>query len=378
MKILVVTHTTDLSGANKSLLSIIENLKNKIEFSVLVNSVNGDLVNELKKNEIKIIDTKYEWWYAKKRSQLYKNIIHYAVDISKYYSHRKIDKKILSKIENEKFDIIYTNTSTVEFGAIIARKLGIPHIWHMREFGKEDFNFIPLVNKEYMKEKLNEANSIIVISEALKKKYSQFVNEEKIKVVYNGFNISKLTVEPRQHDLSNEINILIAGQVCEAKGQNQAIEATNKLREKGLNIKLYIAGDIDKSYINKGLHKCNDTSYIEQLGMVKDMKKLRDKMDIELVCSKNEAFGRVTLEAMLHSIPVIGSNAGGTLELIDNEKTGLLYNYGDVNDLANKIEKLINDKELYESITRNAFKFAKRFTIDRTTNEIYTIFKNID
>ena len=359
-------------------MSIIENLRNKIEFTVTVNSPTGDLIGELKKNKIKIINAKYDWWYAKKRSELYKNIAHYAIDISKYYAHRKIDEEILSKIKNEKFDIIYTNTSTVEFGAIIARKLGIPHIWHMREFGKEDFNFISLVNKQYMKEKLNDAKSLIVISEALKKKYSQFVNEEKIKVVYNGFNISKLTVEPRQHDLSKEINILIAGQVCEAKGQNQAIEATNKLREKGLNIKLYIAGNIDKSYINKGLQKCNDTSYIEQLGMVKDMKKLRDKMDIELVCSKNEAFGRVTLEAMLHSIPIIGSNAGGTPELIDNGKTGLLYNYGDVDDLAKKIEKLINDKELYESISKSAFEFAKKFTIERTTNEIYTIFKNIN
>ncbi|KFI85159.1 glycosyltransferase [Bifidobacterium pullorum subsp. saeculare DSM 6531 = LMG 14934] len=155
------------------------------------------------------------------------------------------------------------------------------------------------------------------------------------------------------------------------KGQDQAISAVCRLIDKGYNIRLYIAGDIeDRSIINEidSLH----SKYIFTLGRVEDMKSLRKSMDLALVCSRSEAFGRVTIESMLSHLPVIGANAGGTTELIDNNMTGLLYHSGNVDDLARCIELLINDSDLYASIVSNAYNFAKKFTIDRTFNEIYT------
>ena len=107
------------------------------------------------------------------------------------------------------------------------------------------------------------------------------------------------------------------------------------------------------------------------------MKELRNNIDIELVCSRNEAFGRVTLEAMLHGIPVVGSNVGGTLELIKNRETGMIYQYGDINDLANKIEVLIKEHELYNLIINNAMEFANKFTIEKTANGVLEKFNEI-
>ena len=53
MKVLVVTHTTDLSGANKSLLGIIEQLSDRVEFVVVANNRDGELIEKLKSLNIK-------------------------------------------------------------------------------------------------------------------------------------------------------------------------------------------------------------------------------------------------------------------------------------------------------------------------------------
>jgi glycosyltransferase involved in cell wall biosynthesis len=68
--------------------------------------------------------------------------------------------------------------------------------------------------------------------------------------------------------------------------------------------------------------------------------------DVSLVCSRAEAFGRVTVEAMKCGIPVIGARAAATAELISDHHTGLLYEPGNASDLANAIEALIGDEEL--------------------------------
>ncbi|MBN1036873.1 MULTISPECIES: glycosyltransferase family 4 protein [Clostridium] len=376
MKILIVTHIANLSGANKSLLSIIEKLKDKAEFVVLVNEKKGELIDSLEELKIKTIYQNYHWWYSPHRDNFCKRVLRFVVDGFKYYTHRGIGYTLLKEIKGESFDLVYTNTSTVNFGAIIAEKLNLPHIWHIREFGKEDFGFTPLVRRKYMLRMFQSAKYIITISNALKDKFKDNIDSSKLKVIYNGFNVEQLSSIKRSHDFSKEINILIAGQVCSAKGQNQAISATNKLIEYGIPVKLYIAGDVDEKYLNDILIKYPNHDWIVRLGSVKNMYELRNNIDIELVCSRSEAFGRVTLEAMLHCIPVIGSKTGGTVELINNNNTGLLYEYDNVNELAECILNLINNKTLYISIVNNAFDFAKKFTIQKTTDDIFKIFRD--
>lgn len=373
MKVLFVAHSVTLSGANISFLSIIEQLHNDIEITILVNSVDGCLIDKVVELDIPYKVCKYDWWYAHSRNNKFKQIVRYCFDKKKYIA-TKISDKLISEFKKEKFDLVYTNTSTIDVGARIADRLSIPHIWHIREFGKEDFSFIPLSSANHRKKMLNQAQHIIVISDALKKKYAKSVPETKLSVVYNGFEIEKLKCPAWKHDLKRQINILITGQVSKAKGQDIAIRAVVNLVQEGYPLRLYIAGAIDHSYINPILTSYSDSNkYIEMLGTVNDMYKLRNDIDIELVCSKSEAFGRVTLEAMLHSIPVIGSKTGGTPELIEDRKTGMLFEYGNAEQLAKCIEELIHNTELYNSIIQNAYSFAQNFTIERTALQVRNI-----
>ncbi|HFI0272057.1 TPA: glycosyltransferase family 4 protein [Streptococcus suis] len=380
MKVLVVSHENSLSGANKSLISLINLLSDKISFDILVNKKEGELVETLKSNsKVNIIQTNYSWSVAHSRSTTLKRWIRLIVDAFKYYTSYPISKKLIEELKINGYDLVYSNTSTIDIGYRISQKLKVPHIWHIREFGKLDFNFQNLRKTSYYDKMLIGSEMIIFISKALQAEYERKLNLNST-VIYNGFETTQLKYEIKNFSqLTKEslINIAVTGQVSPGKGQHEAIRACELLINEGYKIVLNLYGEIDYDYLNKTVPNFNNFSWLRLHGSVSDLYERRHEIDIELVCSKNEAFGRVTIEAMLHRIPIIGSNTGGTLELIDDGRTGILYESGNIISLADKIKKIINNNELRMSIIDSAEKFAEQFTIERTSNDLYTVFSNV-
>ena len=106
-------------------------------------------------------------------------------------------------------------------------------------------------------------------------------------------------------------------------------------------------------------------------GEVQNMALLRSKMDVELVCSVCEPFGRVTVEGMQSGLPVIGANTGGTPEIIIDGYNGLLYNQGNPEELAKKMLKLYKDSNLKNAMSNNAIEYTKtHFTMDENVRRI--------
>ena len=114
------------------------------------------------------------------------------------------------------------------------------------------------------------------------------------------------------------------------------------------------------------------------MGQVNNMPALRSEVDVELVCSRAEAFGRVTAEAMMAGLPVIGSNTGGTPELIVEGETGFLYEYNNLDDLVDKMEILITNSKLRNIMGQKAQNYAiEHFTIDRCVDEIEAVYHQV-
>jgi len=96
------------------------------------------------------------------------------------------------------------------------------------------------------------------------------------------------------------------------------------------------------------------------------------------VCSKAEAFGRVTIEGMLSGTLVIGAACGATEELIQNNKTGLLYEYGNENDLTNKIKWAVTNKEIARSIANCGRTYAKEnMTAVINAQNVYSLYQEV-
>lgn len=290
-------------------------------------------------------------------------------------------RKTLDILIKEKPDIIHINGLNSEVGAEVAKKLEIPYAWHIRQLLEEDLG-MRLHNEKRIHKLLANADSVIAISKTVKEKYEKKLNK-KLKLIYNGIPLETYQITDKVCFANDKVNILLAGRILEQKGQLDAVKAINHLVSMGItNVCLTIAGDAeDSSYINKindfiNVNQLND--YINIIDHVSDLKKLREKNDIGLICSKKEAFGRVTIETMASQMLTIGANTGGTLEIIEDNINGLLYQQGDYISLANRIKYAIENKNEMKSIILNGYRSVlEKYSISRVVDQIIEVYDDI-
>lgn len=355
MKILFIGHESELNGASKSLLNIIAELKDKHEIYVLTSYKDGSFINELNKRNISYIYAPFYRFRIVKGSTLgwiKRKII--------WYFFQNIENEITAMrmarwAKDNNIDIIHTNSSVLDIGARISKYSKIAHVCHIREFGDLDFDMFP-INPYMMGYKLlnRYTTAFICVSNAISNHYDMIDSKKKY-VIYNG--VGRDNIIPIHEKEWKTVRFLIAGRISDAKGQKEAIKACSLLLEQGIdNYELLIAGAGKESLENQVPKAVKDK--VRFLGQVSNMLAIRSVTDIELVCSRAEAFGRVTVEAMLAGNPVIGSNTGGTTELIQDGITGFLYEYGNSEDLAKKMKKLIENRDMLEMMGKTGQEFA--------------------
>lgn len=288
--------------------------------------------------------------------------------------------QIAKKIKEEKIDIIYSNTGSIMFGYWLAKRLNISHAWHIREMGEEDQNAKMLFGKHSFISSLNASQYIVAISNTVLNKYLPYIDDKsKIHMHYNDISINNSKY--CKHSKHDPFNILIVGSIIEGKGHEQVIRALKMVKESGREILLHVAGKNSGQYFEemKDLVRQLDLSdNVIFLGHVADMKSLKEQMDIQVVASRCEAFGRITVEAMLCGLPVIGANTGCTKELLfEMGKYGVIYEWNNSTDLATKIEYAFDNYQEMCKIATNAYNFALSFTKGSTANDILMELKEI-
>lgn len=351
MNLLYFTHEKEYGGSSRALVSLIKELKrdDKNNIYVVVPFKNAKIINELKHLDINIIYCFYSWWQNPLNISKFKKILFKIAYLSNYLS----EKKIIRKIRKLNIDIIHSNTSVIDIGAKIATKLKIPHVWHFREFKDNNLEFIMNEEKSY-KYIEDFGGNIIYISKAVETFYKNKIRNVKYKLIYDGVSEDFIINDKIYKDNYEKINFLLAGTLQKGKGQHLAVEAVGLLNKEGYkNIKLYLAGADNfnfNTYLNSIIEKYNIKENVEYLGFVDNIKELRKNIDVELLCSKSEAFGLVTVEAMMAGNVMIGSNSGATSEIIEDGVTGYLYKCDDVNSLVEKMKKIINNPKIIKEI----------------------------
>lgn len=367
MNLLYFTHEREYGGSSRALIALLKEIKkeNNHNIYVVVPFKDAKVIKELEKFNINVITCFYSWWQIPIHVSKIKKILFKIAYLCNSFS----EKMIIRKIKNLNIDMIHSNTSVIDMGARIANKLKIPHVWHFREFKNNNLIFIKGEKKSYAF--INQfGGNIIYISKAIEEFYSKEISNTRTKLIYDGVSNDFIIKDKVYKENYNEIKFLLAGTLQESKGQHLAVEAVGILKEAGYkNIKLYLAGgDIYKysNYLNTLIEKYNIEENVEYLGFVNDIKELRKKVDVELLCSESEAFGLVTVEGMMAGNLMIGSNSGATTEIIEDGITGYLYKCNDKNDLANKMKAVINDPSVIKKIGSKGQKDAiERFSSEK-------------
>jgi glycosyltransferase involved in cell wall biosynthesis len=377
MNILFISHENALNGANKSMLNLIDTLTLKYNFFVWCREGSeGPFINELNARGIAHYDKCFCFsssYQPKGKLGLLRRKLRWHLK-EKKHNINAVDE-ISDFIKSNNINIIHINSSIIDIGVQLKQKYGIPLVWHIREFGKEDFGWVPLCSeKKYYKNIKENADAVITISKAVEAKYKGHLNDNQLYMIYNGIPSASQVKKNNYNINSNSIlTFLQTGVLCEAKGQNLAIDAMRILKDRGYsNIKLLLAGRGNLADISENI-KIDDLN-VELLGQVNNMNEIRALADVELVCSKAEAFGRVTIEAMMCGIPVIGANTGGTPELIEDGKNGLVFERTN----PNKMEFLYLNRELIEKMGKYAANYAlNNFDINICASKVADVYDSI-
>jgi glycosyltransferase involved in cell wall biosynthesis len=186
----------------------------------------------------------------------------------------------------------------------------------------------------------------------------------------------------KQYGLSDAFTVGIVGRIEEGKGQYLVIDAVKQLLHEGLNIQALIVGHaMHERYLENlkdGIKKDHLEDKIIFSGFTREAQKLMQIFDCLVLATERETFGLVLIEAMACQICTIGTNNAGPLEIIDDEKTGLLFEKNSSDDLAKKIRLLMNDEEFKNRLAQAGKEKANEvFESEKQFEKLYEILEKL-
>ena len=255
-----------------------------------------------------------------------------------------------------------------------------------------------LYNSVMVRSDLIIAGSNFIFSH-IKENYSELLTlKKKFLVIFRGINVdyfdpsSKLEEDEKKLLTKWEINkekkiILVPGRLTSWKGQEMLIEAINLTKiELGYEaFHLVILGshqgrDLYKKKLIRITEQHRLTNQIKFIDQCKDMALAYKVSDIVISPSiEPEAFGRVAVEAQSMEKLIIASNIGGSNETIINEKTGFLFEAGDINSLSKKIIQAITmDESSLKLMGKEGRKnIIKKFNVEKMCFSTYSEYKRL-
>lgn len=342
-KILFLSHSSQTYGAENGLLLFLKNLNKEIWQPVIVLPCEGPLVSKVSELNFPIYKIKLPWWV---RGNL--NIFALARNC---FVEAWVLLKLIKIIRKEKIDLIFTNSIVIFSGALISRILRKPHIWYIREIitNNPDLHFF-LPDHLLFNFIVTFSTNVIVASKAIATQFYDFDHQNKVKLVYHGFEFD----EPSE--VSSDINGLIKGSwvavvvgtLQARKAQEDAIKAISIARQKIPNISLLLVGKGESKYVaylKLLIAELDLRKKVFFLGHRSDVISILAKCDVFIMPSWEEPFGVVVLEAMSVGLPVIGVNTGGVKEIIENDKTGFLVDAKSPELIAEKMILLSQNPE---------------------------------
>jgi phosphatidylinositol alpha-1,6-mannosyltransferase len=215
---------------------------------------------------------------------------------------------------------------------------------------------------------INEFNEFWSVSDYTKKEFIQSnnINKSKVKLLTDALDYywfeKKIT-------RSKKDKFILCVTRLDAehgyyKGVDTLIRSYSKISIKYPEYKLIIVGN------GSDISRLQDIATQEGIrNNVKILKNISDEelKDLYISCtifalpSKKEGFGLVFLEAMASKKPVIGGNHGGTPEVIEDGKTGLLVNHGNEKELSSALDRLLSDQNLRLKMGQDGYKRLNKF-----------------
>jgi glycosyltransferase involved in cell wall biosynthesis len=214
--------------------------------------------------------------------------------------------------------------------------------------------------------------------------------DETVQLLYYGISEPKPLSDSQRGSLrrqfgtdSNEATVIgLVGRIEANKGQHLLIEAVQNLRALNLPVHAAIIGPVmDAEYfsdIQARVEQSGLQRHITFFGSHSNPPDIMQAFDIIVLATEMETFGLVLIEAMRSRVAVVGSNAGGVPEIIEDGISGLLFEPGNATDLAAKLKRYISNVDERDRIAATGKQSADaRFALAPHYRNLLAHFKSL-
>ncbi len=308
-----------------------------------------------------------------------------------YHLNSQMISKTTELFETERFDLIHAHDWVVGRAAVeLKNRLGLPLIStiHATEIGRGgslDGEYRGKV-RDIERLLVEQSDGIICCSNYMLDHIQHVLGavKTKIRVIPNGVEASRFN-NGRQPQLipagisKDRKTILYVGRIVREKGIFTLLDAFEKLRKQGKDVSLVLVGegplkeDLAKEVLRR---KLNDRVKLAGFVDEKKLVSLYNSSDVFVLASHYEPFGMVALEAMASRIPVVVSDVGGLSEIVEDGITGVKVPASDPRALAEGILRVLDDPELAEQMTENAYRVVQeRYRWDMIAEKTIEVYR---
>lgn len=392
--ILFIESGTSGGGSFESLLLHVKSLNQKIFYPIILcfnQTKYIDLWEELGIEVIQIYDHLYTQKNQSILSVIYKRLYGVLWRISsrlviffvKHLAQKLTITRISRIVEENDIDLIYLNDQIMRdlFGVFVVERTQVKCISHLRSLRSKGFGgrIADYVNPR--------VDLFIANSRKCRQHWCDLgLNQKKTVVIYNALSSLTQQSDPTwsirgRFDIAERFTHILGciANFDKAKGHSFLLKSFARLYEQHKNYSLLLVGDGPLRQRSKTLvQEYGLSEAVRFAGYLNPVQDIIGRLDLLIVPSQSEAFGRTIIESMQVKTPVVATKVGGIPELITHEVNGLLVAYGDEEGLVQAILRLTGDAELKERIVEEAYRSGKeRFSIERYAREMDTVYTSL-
>ena len=305
----------------------------------------------------------------------------------------KIIGKDYKKLINQfKPNIIHSHLFEAELIAMSYLREGITYISHIHDnisqfqkFRIKDVynkkRLATLKERNWLFKRYSLANTQFI---SISSDVSNYLNENlplsiknRISFLPNGIDIERfIFLKSRKLD---PINIVSVGNLVKKKNHQLLLRIAVLLKENGYNdfqINILGFGPLFDE-LNRKIAELELQDYVFLRGSVGNVDQFYKNANIYIHTATYEPFGLVLVEAMASGLPLIALDGKGNRDLFEGKNNGFLILKNDPKLFVDKIKLLINDVELYSTISNNCIEFSKQFGIDSYVDKLTSIYRSI-
>lgn len=375
IKVLHISPSGTLYGTERHILSIVKYADPEKFEHVIVTPTYGNL-NEL----LKEINVTY---IVAGRKPGYKNNLSTIFELKDFWQLYKI-------IKQGNFDIIHSHLNF--YSCLTAKFAGGKKLIHTRHgifWSEEELRDIGFINRYIQKKKSSIADITIALSKIERNTLVKYFDypSAKIRIIYNGVSVpdiySRLNTELNKSALFKTGKFIVGtvGRFERQKGFDILIEIARKVIDKEDMIFIIIgSGNLEEKYRNM-IRDLNLQNNVYLLGYQKNIFDYINSFDIFIQTSRWEGVPYVILEAMALKKPIVAishPNVTGISEVVVNCESGLLIEDNFVDNTAEMILKLKNDRLLKNRLAENSFRrVGNLYTEENMSKDMHNIYQEL-